>query len=104
MSRQARLVSVLSEALAPSHIELLNESHQHAGLGTDTHFKLVLVSNAFAGKRPVARHQLVYGLCQSELSSGLHALAMHLYTPEEWEKVQVAPMSPACLGGSKHEQ
>lgn len=103
MSRQARLLSVLNEALAPSHIELLNESHQHAGPGTDTHFKLVLVSNAFAGKRPVARHQLVYGLCQSELSSGLHALAMHLYTDQEWESVQVAPISPACRGGSQSE-
>jgi BolA protein len=104
MSRQARLLSVLTEALTPQHIELLNESNQHAGPGTETHYKLVLVSDAFSAKRPVARHQMVYGLCQPELSSGLHALAMHLYTPEEWEKVQVAPLSPACLGGSKHEQ
>ncbi len=104
MSRQQRLQAVLTEALLPSHIELLNESHQHGGPGTETHYKLVLVSTAFADKRAVARHQQVYALCQSELATGLHALAMHLYTPEEWEKTQVAPDSPACRGGSKHDQ
>ncbi len=100
-SRQQIIESRLSEAFPLQHLEVLNESHMHSA-GQESHFKLVLVSEAFAGLRPVARHQKVYGLLQDEMGRGLHALALHLYTPEEWLATGAAPESPACRGGSKH--
>lgn len=88
------------QVLQPQVVDVVNESHMHAGPATDSHFKLVVVSDAFAGVRPVARHQQVYALLADELAGPIHALALHLYTPEEFQTVQV-PLSPNCLGGSK---
>lgn len=102
MAREQRLQAAVAD-LSPSHLDIINESHQHGGPGTETHFKLVLVSEAFVGLRPVARHQLVYARCQSEMASGLHALALHLYTAAEWAETGQAPASPACRGGSRHD-
>lgn len=101
MLRQQRIESRLREALPLQHLDVQNESHMHSA-GQDTHFRLVVVSVAFAGLRAVARHQKVYALLQDEMSRGLHALALHLYTPEEWAATGVAPESPECRGGSKH--
>jgi BolA protein len=101
MSRQQRIEERLLQAFAPVHLEVLNESHNH-NAGNDTHFKLVVVSGAFDGLRSVARHQKVYALMADEMAQGLHALALHLYTPDEWAATGMAPESPACRGGSKH--
>lgn len=101
MSRQSLIERRLADALPLQHLEVLNESHNHSA-GQDSHFKVVAVSEAFAGLRAVARHQKVYALVADEMQQGLHALALHLYTPEEWAATGVAPESPACRGGSKH--
>lgn len=101
-TRHARLSAALQQAFAPTHLSVENESHQHGGPGTETHYKVVLVSAAFAGLRAVARHQRVYAVTQDEMATGLHALALHTYTPEEWAATGVAPDSPACRGGSRH--
>lgn len=101
MSRQSLIESRLREALPLTHLEVLNESHNHSA-GQDTHFKIVAVSDVFAGLRAVPRHQKVYALLADEMHRGLHALALHLYTPEEWAATGAAPASPACRGGSKH--
>jgi BolA protein len=86
-------------ALKPIYLTVNNESHMHSvPPNSETHFKVVLVSEVFSAMRPVKRHQEVYGLLQEELSSGVHALALHLYTPEEWDG-QI-PESPECRGGS----
>lgn len=87
-------------ALQPSHLELSNESHLHAGPRTDSHFKLVMVADAFRGLSKVKRHQLVYRLLSAELAGPVHALALHLYSPEEWGE-QVVPASPLCAGANK---
>lgn len=84
--------------LNPSFAEVANESHMHAGPATDSHFKLTVVATAFEGKRAVARHQLVYGLMDEALKGPVHALALHLYTPSEWQEVGSAPESPLCAG------
>ena len=66
--------------------------------------RVVLVSDAFSGKRPVARHQAVYAALAEELAGPVHALALHTYDPAEWRERQgESPASPACLGGSKAE-
>lgn len=90
----------VTDALHPVHLELFNESHMHAGPRTDSHFKLVAVSTAFAGLGKVKRHQLVYRLLAEELATTVHALALHLYTPDEWAE-QSVPASPLCAGTNK---
>ncbi|MBM94657.1 MAG: transcriptional regulator [Oceanospirillaceae bacterium] len=84
-------------SLNAAHVEIINESHMHAGPATDSHFKLILVSEAFEGRRAVQRHQQVYGLLKQELDGPVHALALHLYTPAEWQEAEV-PASPSCQG------
>ena len=106
MSVQQQIESKLSGALKPAHIEVVNESHMHSvPPGSETHFKVVLVAAEFDGKRPVARHQLVYKLLADELAGPVHALALHTYTAQEWRQRNAeAPASPECLGGSKHDR
>lgn len=92
----------LSENLEPSYLTVANESHSHnVPQGSESHFKVVAASAAFDGKRAVQRHQLVYGLLKEELAGEVHALALHLYTVEEWQQASGAPASPQCMGGSK---
>jgi len=90
--------SKVAEAFQPAYLELINESHMHAGPATDTHFKLVLASSRFEGLNAVKRHQLVYRVVADELAGPVHALALHLYSPEEWERAQAVPSSPQCAG------
>ncbi|WP_201628256.1 BolA family protein [Psychrobacter maritimus] len=92
------------QALQAQHIELVNESMNHAGYfdGKESHFKLTIVSDAFEDKRLVARHQLVYALANSLLTSQggqIHALAIHAYTPTEWQGQ--SRESPLCAGQNK---
>ena len=101
MSKLDRIHAALG-ALAPSHLEVLDESHMHSR-GLETHYKAVIVGTAFAGKRAVQRHQLVYRTL-GPLMGELHALALHTYTPDEWVQAGEAPDSPTCRGGSKHDK
>lgn len=103
---QEGIVAKLQAAFSPSHLEVLNESHMHSvPKNSETHFKVTMVSEAFATVRKVQRHQQVYAVLQQELQSGVHALALHLYTPEEWqERNGLSPESPQCMGGSKHDR
>ncbi|MCY1289632.1 DNA-binding transcriptional regulator BolA [compost metagenome] len=98
MSMRERIQAALA-ALAPEHLEVLDESHMHSR-GLETHFKAVVVSPQFAGLNAVKRHQKVYATL-GELMGQFHALALHTYTPEEWAVQGAAPDSPTCRGGSK---
>ena len=90
----------LRTAFQPTHLSVENESHQHnVPPGSESHFRVVIVSDAFAGRRAVARHQAVYGCLAAELRGPVHALALHTYTPQEWQEAGIAPQSPDCLGG-----
>ncbi len=84
-------------------LQVTNESHMHSvPAGSESHFKVVLVTDQFVGKRQVQRHQSIYGLLAAELQDSIHALALHTYTNSEWsDKNGTAPQSPDCLGGSK---
>lgn len=106
MSVQQQIETKLQGALPLVYIDVVNESHMHSvPPGSETHFKVVLVSPEFDGKRAVARHQLVYRLLQDELAGPVHALALHTYTEAEWrQRDGAAPESPQCMGGSKHNQ
>ena len=79
---------------------ILNESHTHAGPAENSHFNLTLVSDAFEGKRPVARHQMIYKVLADELAGEVHALALHVFTKQEWQQAgNQSQQSPNCQGG-----
>jgi len=92
----------LSEALDLLHLDVVNESQNHnVPPNSESHFKVTLVSQEFNGLGLVKRHQKIYGLLKDELASGIHALALHTYTEQEWlDRHGNIPMSPPCLGGS----
>jgi BolA protein len=72
----------LRERLNPNALEVLDESHQHAGhvgangSGFGTHFRVRIASPLFTGKSRVARHRLVYDALQEFMAAGVHALAI----------------------------
>ena len=101
-SRAERIETQLRAALSPDVLEVENESKNHnVPKGSETHFKVVVVSRAFAGLTRVARHQLVYQALADEMKKGLHALSIVSKSPDEWAKDAAVPASPPCLGGSK---
>ncbi len=101
MSTRAAQIEQALAALHPQHLEVLDESHMHSR-GQETHYKAVVVSDAFAGKRLIQRHQAVYA-AMGGLMAQIHALGIHAYTPEEWQDDARVPDSPRCRGGSKHD-
>lgn len=104
MSVQEQIEFALTELLSPVVLDVVNESSQHnVPPNSETHFKVVIVSEQFEGRRKVARHQQVYSAVAEQLAGPVHALAIHTYTPTEWQEQGVAPESPDCLGGSKGE-
>ncbi len=103
MSMQAEIEASLSTELKPSIMQVINESNNHnVPAGSESHFKLVLVSDRFDGKSLLMRHRLINSILEDLLQNGIHALAMHTYTESEWRQIQGhAPESPACHGGGK---
>lgn len=103
MSRKERIEAKLESALSPTHLEVLDESHMHSvPEGAESHFKVIAVSERFAAHKLLGRHRMVNHELGGEFETGLHAIALHTWTPEEWfEKGGAAPESPQCMGGSK---
>lgn len=103
MSVQTTIQSKLEAAFSPSHLAVVNESNNHnVPPGSESHFKVTIVSDVFAGKRLLARHRAVNQALSEELAGPVHALAMHTYTIDEWQaQNQTSPDSPNCMGGSK---
>ena len=83
----AQLETRLRERLAPTTLEVADESYQHAGhagandTGFGTHFRVRVVSHLFTGLSRVARHRLVYDALQEFIDQGLHALAIETENP-----------------------
>jgi len=92
----------LADGLELAHLEVLNESNNHnVPADSETHFKVNLVCESFAGQKLITRHRRVNDLLKDELAGPVHALAIHTYTTAEWHKRHgKSPMSPPCLGGS----
>jgi BolA protein len=105
MSMQEILETKLNEAFHPSHLEVLNESHMHnVPPGSESHFKVIVVSEKFSDQSLVQRHQTINALLKEELVSAIHALSLQTLTPKEWaERNQKVESSPPCLGGSKND-
>lgn len=101
MSVKASIESKIKRQLKPTELSVDNESHLHnVPEQSETHFKITLVAEAFEGKRQVQRHRLVYSILSEELSGGVHALAIHTFTPREWLEKGAIIDSPICFGGS----
>lgn len=78
----------LNAALEPTRLAVADESHRHAGHHGakpegETHFRLEIVSAAFAGQTRIARQRIVYGILAEELAGPVHALQLTTLTPEE---------------------
>ena len=101
MTIQQQIERKLRERFTPMVLEVINESSMHSvPAGSETHFKVTVVSSAFEGKTLVGRHRLIYTLLD-EIRGGLHALTITSRTPAEWDKTSDVASSPPCLGGSK---
>jgi BolA protein len=90
MSLKPMLEARFTTELAPTYLEVVDESHRHAGhagaRGGGGHYIATIVSEAFAGKSLLERQRLVYALVAEEMRSGaIHALALTTKTPAEWE-------------------
>lgn len=106
MTRIERIGDLLRAALNPEHLEVINESGQHAvPAGSETHVRVVVVAEAFDHLAPLGRHRLVQAALADELRNGLHALAIEARTPAQWATNLGTStlVSPPCLGGSKHD-
>ena len=102
---ESRILNKLGVGFAPEHLEVTNESYMHSvPPGAETHFKVVIASAQFEGKRQVQRHQAIYACLAEELQAGVHALALHTFSPQEWLASGQVRASPECLGGSKHDR
>ncbi|KAF6801152.1 BolA-like protein [Colletotrichum musicola] len=94
--------SKVTAALSPSTLEIYNDSHKHShhkamagSTSKETHFRLVIVSEAFGSRLQAARHRMVYALLQEEMAreGGIHALQLKTMTPEEEEKQKAAKVA-----------
>lgn len=88
MSLQARMREKLMIALNPTRLDVVNESHLHAGHGSspetgESHFRVLIVAGAFAGKSRIERHRIVNDVVRDELKDGVHALAIKALAPGE---------------------
>jgi BolA family transcriptional regulator, general stress-responsive regulator len=89
MSVKARIEATLRENLAPERLDVINESHQHAGHQPgmtgdgESHMRVRIVAAAFTGMSRIDRHRTVNALLKPELDAGLHALAVEAAAPGE---------------------
>ena len=88
MSAETRLKEKLMVALRPVRLDVINESHMHAGHrsspGTgESHFRVLIVSENFQGKSRVERHRMVNEALKGEVGADVHALALSTYAPGE---------------------
>ncbi len=102
MSRESDITNRLVNNLSPVQLSVTNESHMHSvPPGSESHFRVLVVSPQFQGLPLVKRHQMINKVLAPHFDEGLHALAMETFTPEEWEKRDGQVMqSPDCHGGS----
>ena len=89
------------QAISPQYLEVVNESSSHnVPDGSETHFKVVVVADAFEGERLIKRHRQINTLLADELAGAVHALGIHAYTQAEWtQRFGAVPESPDCRGG-----
>ena len=89
MTTKARIEASLTHALQPERMDVIDESHQHAGHQPHfngeggTHMRVRIVSKAFEGKSRVERHRIINDILKAELQAGVHALSVEASAPGE---------------------
>jgi BolA protein len=88
MTTRDRITETLTKAFAPERLEVIDESHRHAGHsgarpGGETHYSVNIVSRAFSGKSRIERHRMINATLMAELQGGVHALAIRAAAPGE---------------------
>jgi BolA protein len=88
MSLEQAIREKLQAALEPARLDVINESHLHAGHSSspgtgESHFRVIVVSALFSGKSRLDRHRIVNTALACELAGGVHALALHAFAPGE---------------------
>lgn len=103
MTLQNTIETQLQSSFSPSYLFVENESFRHSvPKGSETHFKIVLVSSLFEGKALLARHRSVNASLANVIPQ-VRALSLHTFTPDEWEREASNKFdSPLCHGGSKN--
>ena len=104
MSIQSTIEQKLAGEFDAAFLQVENESHMHnVAPGSESHFKVTIVSDSFRDQMLIKRHRMVNKTLQHELQQ-IHALALHTLTPEEWEARQgTVADSPKCRGGGKNQ-
>ena len=103
MTLQTVIESKLIDAFTPERLRIDNYSSRHAGPATDSHYRVVIVSQAFEGSNSLKRQRAVYACLAQEMAGPLHALQMKCLTPSEYEAAQgdLTLKAPPCGGGKK---
>ena len=104
MSMQETIEQKLANEFKADFLQVENESHMHnVAPGSESHFKVTIVSDAFNDQMLIKRHRMVNKALQQEMQQ-IHALALHTLTPDEWKAraCNVAD-SPKCRGGGKNQ-
>ena len=83
-----RLEEKIKTSLHPTHLEIADESSKHFSHSKtiESHFDVTIVSSAFEAMSRVQRHRYMYELFAQELKGPIHALSLHLFTPEEYKE------------------
>lgn len=109
-TRKDLIEKTLIDNFDPTKIEIINDSNNHSVKeGSETHFRIYIVSEKFKNKTKVQTHQEIYKLFINEMGdknlNKLHALSIFSYTPEEYEKNKSGlheKISPVCTGKNKN--
>ena len=104
MSMQTLIAQKLTSEFETEYLQVENESHLHnVAPGSESHFKVTIVSDSFKDQVLIKRHRMVNKALQQEMQQ-IHALALHTLTPDEWQaRAGNVADSPHCRGGGKNQ-
>ena len=93
---ESQIIDIINDKLSPSVLNLINESFMHnVPPGSESHFKLIVVSDEFKDLTNVKRHQLIYRTL-NEIMDEIHALSIHAFDEKEYNANPVVIDSPNC--------
>jgi BolA protein len=101
---QTLIEQKLASEYETEYLQVENESHMHnVAPGSESHFKVTIVSDSFRDQMLIKRHRMVNKTLQQEMQQ-IHALALHTLTPHEWQtRSGSVADSPHCRGGGKNQ-
>jgi BolA protein len=99
---QRQIEETLKEAFSPLFLDVINESDGHnVPKGSESHFKVIIVSDNFVNKSRIQRHKMIYSAAASEVEK-VHAFSVSAFDASEWSVKQGnVTQSPPCLGGGR---